>query len=230
MNAAFDNVCFKGSVLSQSARFVYLCLCKHADNTNQTCFPSLNRIAQIVGKSISTIKRAVRELIKYGAVERTSRFRKDGGQTSNLYKINECNLEEISDKCIIEQISLLEENLQEDNSFSVSEGDPAAQARGNESKEPETEIVTNQENNKNLFNTDELADKKCCNSNDRVGTDQNTVIEKMSIGKAALRSCTSKFRSWFKGISSKLHSLRPLRAFQNEPGGGHGRPARNLTN
>lgn len=97
MNAAFDNVCFKGSVVSQSARFVYLCLCKHADNTHQTCFPSLKRIAEIVGRSISTIKRAVRELCKYGAIERAPRYRKDGGQTSNLYKIAECIFEEITE-------------------------------------------------------------------------------------------------------------------------------------
>ena len=95
MNTAFDNVCFKGSVVSQSARFVYLCLCKHADNTNQTCFPSLSRIAQIVGKSISTIKRAVRELCRYGAIKRAPRFRKDGGQTSNLYEIVECDFEKL---------------------------------------------------------------------------------------------------------------------------------------
>lgn len=209
MNAAFDNVCFKGSVLSQSARFVYLCLCKHADNTNQTCFPSLNRIAQIVGKSISTIKRAVRELIKYGAVERTPRFRKDGGQTSNLYKIKECNLEAICDKCNIEQISLIEASLQENNSFSVSEGIPAAQASENESKESETEIVENQENNKYLFIKDDLADKKFWKLNIFEGTYKNTIIEKMSIGKAGLFGYTSKFRSLVKGLSLKLHSLRP---------------------
>ena len=95
MNTAFDKICFRGSVVSQSARFVYLCLCKHADNTKQTCFPSLNRIAQIVGKSISTIKRAVRELCRYGAIKRAPRFRKDGGQTSNLYEIVECYFEQL---------------------------------------------------------------------------------------------------------------------------------------
>jgi len=92
MNTAFDNVCFKGSVVSPSARFVYMCLCKHADSTHQTCFPSLSRIAEIVGKSISTVKRAVRELCKYGAIERNPRFRKDGGQTSNLYKVAQVDL------------------------------------------------------------------------------------------------------------------------------------------
>ena len=89
---AFDNVCFKGSIVSPSARFVYMCLCKHADSTHQTCFPSLGRIAEIVGKSISTVKRAVRELCKYGAIERNPRFRKDGGQTSNLYKVAQVDL------------------------------------------------------------------------------------------------------------------------------------------
>lgn len=150
--------------------------------------------------------------------ERTPRFRNDGGQTSNLYKIKGCNLEVTSDKCNMEQISLIKENLQEDNSFSVSDVQ-AAQARGNESKEPETEIIENQENNKNLFNTDNLADKKYWNLNGCESTDQDTVIEKMSLGNVALRSCTSKFRSWVNGLSYKLHSLRPLKAFQNELGG-----------
>ncbi len=122
MNAAFDNVCFKGSVVSQSARFVYLCLCKHADNTHQTCFPSLSRIAEIVGKSISTVKRAIRELCKYGVIERNPRYRKDGGQTSNLYKINECffnehiNLKNQIDKELINS----EEIEQQDISLPVS--------------------------------------------------------------------------------------------------------------
>jgi len=96
MNIAFDNVCFKGSIVSPSARFVYMCLCKHADSTLQTCFPSITRIAEIVGKSISTVKRAVRELCKYGAIERNPRFRKDGGQTSNLYKVAQVDLDSLT--------------------------------------------------------------------------------------------------------------------------------------
>jgi hypothetical protein len=106
MNIAFDNVCFKGSIVSPRARFVYMCLCKHADSTHQTCFPSLNRIAEIVGKSISTVKRAVRELCKYGAIERNPRFRKDGGQTSNLYKVAQVDLgslTEVSDNGVNEE-------------------------------------------------------------------------------------------------------------------------------
>ena len=63
---------------------------------HQTCFPSITRIAEIVGKSISTVKRAVRELCKYGAIERNPRFRKDGGQTSNLYKVAQVDLDSLT--------------------------------------------------------------------------------------------------------------------------------------
>jgi hypothetical protein len=131
MNMAFDNVCFKGSAVSTSARFVYLCLCKHADNTKQTCFPSLNRIAQIVGKSLSTIKRAVRELCSYGVIKRTARFRKDGGQTSNLYTIVACDPDALTKAPEIESYTQQEIAAQdtgtEDIFFSVSdhESEPA---------------------------------------------------------------------------------------------------------
>lgn len=125
MNMAFDNVCFKGSAVSTSARFVYLCLCKHADNTKQTCFPSLNRIAQIVGKSLSTIKRAVRELCSYGVIKRTARFRKDGGQTSNLYTIVASDPNALTKAPEIESYTQQEipdqDTGTEDNFFSVSD-------------------------------------------------------------------------------------------------------------
>jgi hypothetical protein len=144
MNMAFDNVCFKGSAVSTSARFVYLCLCKHADNTKQTCFPSLNRIAQIVGKSLSTIKRAVRELCSYGVIKRTARFRKDGGQTSNLYTIVACDPNALtkaleSDSCT-QQIPNEDTNA-EDNFFSVSnqesEPDSSCTSEAEETKQSE---------------------------------------------------------------------------------------------
>lgn len=150
MNIAFDNVCFKGSIVSPSARFVYMCLCKHADSTHQTCFPSLNRIAEIVGKSISTVKRAVRELCKYGAIERNPRFRKDGGQTSNLYKVAQVDLgslTKVSDNSVNEEAGREQKENQdaasENISFSESNNDNEA-ARACTSIDSEID----QENNK----------------------------------------------------------------------------------
>ena len=133
MNIAFDNVCFKGSIVSPSARFVYMCLCKHADSTLQTCFPSITRIAEIVGKSISTVKRAVRELCKYGAIERNPRFRKDGGQTSNLYKVAQVDLDSLTKVPVNSKNEEAEEQMGKQNpainniciSESITDNEPA---------------------------------------------------------------------------------------------------------
>jgi len=135
MNIAFDNVCFKGSIVSPSARFVYMCLCKHADSTLQTCFPSITRIAEIVGKSISTVKRAVRELCKYGAVERNPRFRKDGGQTSNLYKVAHVDLDSLTKVPDNSKSEEAEEQMENQNSAinkisiseSITDNEPACE-------------------------------------------------------------------------------------------------------
>ena len=232
MNEAFDSICFKGSIVSQSARFVYLCLCKHADNTNQTCFPSLNRIAQIVGKSISTIKRAMRELCKYGAVERTSRFRKDGGQTSNLYKIVPCNFEEISkseteDKVAQDRLEMCE-ILQDDISFSVPEANEPARACTPSITKKEQDNRAQKDHENNSFEEPEshtiepLRDVHIFNE-----TTENTV-NRFKLSKY-INSTKSRVSYWFKSLNQKFH-CQNLNIFKkNEPGGGHGRPPRNLS-
>ena len=170
MNAAFDNVCFKGSVVSQSARFVYLCLCKHADNTHQTCFPSLKRIAEIVGRSISTIKRAVRELCKYGAIERAPRYRKDGGQTSNLYKIAECRFEEITDD---------EEKTSKDELIT-----------GQEVETNREEIITEETNTEVTISEELIAEQKAVSAEEQQNTDIS-FSESSIIEAAPATTCTS---------------------------------------
>lgn len=232
MNEAFDSICFKGSIVSQSARFVYLCLCKHADNTNQTCFPSLNRIAQIVGKSISTIKRAMRELCKYGAVERTPRYRKDGGQTSNLYKIVPCSFEEVSkseaqNKLDQDQVEMCDK-LQEDISFSESEvNEPARPCTTSiEEKEQDNREQKDDENNSfeepeaNVIN--ELTDVHILNV-----TIENT-SNRFKLRKY-MNSTKSRVSYWFESLNQKIHCPNLNIFKKNEPGGGRGRPPRNLS-
>jgi hypothetical protein len=111
---------------------------------NRPAFRHLNRIAQIVGKSLSTIKRAVRELCSYGVIKRTARFRKDGGQTSNLYTIVACDPNALtkaleSDSCT-QQIPNEDTNA-EDNFFSVSdqesEPDSSCTSEAEETKQSE---------------------------------------------------------------------------------------------
>lgn len=75
-------------------------------NTEQTCFPAVPTISRELHISISTVKRAMRELVEAGYVAKESRFREGNrGQTSNLYIIHFPVAEEVSDKSVqIEQI------------------------------------------------------------------------------------------------------------------------------
>lgn len=58
-------------------------------NEDLTCFPAIGTIAEQLHISVSTVKRALRELVEEGYIEKDSRFRaKNMGQTSNLYTLN----------------------------------------------------------------------------------------------------------------------------------------------
>ena len=58
-------------------------------NREQTCFPAVSTIGRELHISISTVKRAMRELVEAGYVAKESRFREGNrGQTSNLYTLH----------------------------------------------------------------------------------------------------------------------------------------------
>lgn len=59
------------------------------DRSNQdlTCFPSIPTMAKQLHISVSTVKRALQELIEKGYVEKEARFRDNNGQSSNLYTL-----------------------------------------------------------------------------------------------------------------------------------------------
>ena len=60
------------------------------DRSNQdlTCFPAIPTMAEQLHISISTVKRALHELVDAGYIQKDSRFReKNRGQTSNLYTL-----------------------------------------------------------------------------------------------------------------------------------------------
>lgn len=57
-------------------------------NKEQTCFPAVPTIGKELHISISTVKRAMKELVDAGYVTKESRFRAGNrGQTSNLYTL-----------------------------------------------------------------------------------------------------------------------------------------------
>ena len=57
-------------------------------NKDLTCFPAIPTMAEQLHISISTVKRALHELVDAGFVKKDARFRdKNRGQTSNLYTL-----------------------------------------------------------------------------------------------------------------------------------------------
>ena len=74
------------SELKPRARLVLQVLVLHCNKEGE-CFPSIKTIAAKCGYGVSTVKRALDELVKAGYIVKQARFdeRKNGGQTSNLY-------------------------------------------------------------------------------------------------------------------------------------------------
>ena len=72
--------------LPHRAVAVYMYLRDRADKDG-TCFPAINTIAQDLKISKSTVKRALSELEKKGYIRHERRYRKTGGNSSNIYYI-----------------------------------------------------------------------------------------------------------------------------------------------
>ena len=75
------------SDLSHRARSVYMYLKDRADSEGR-CWPGIRTIAAELGFSRSTVKRALDELCQAGLLTKESRWRENGGRTSNLYRLS----------------------------------------------------------------------------------------------------------------------------------------------
>lgn len=76
------------SELRPRARLALQVLVLHCNKEGE-CFPSIKTIAAKCGYGISTVKRALDELVEAGHIIKQARFdeRKNGGQTSKLYTL-----------------------------------------------------------------------------------------------------------------------------------------------
>lgn len=72
--------------LPPRAKCVYMYLWDRA-NHEGTCFPGIKTIAHDTSLSVSTVKRAVADLVCHGLVVKEARFRENGGRSSNLYSL-----------------------------------------------------------------------------------------------------------------------------------------------
>lgn len=72
--------------LPHRAVAVYMYLRDRA-NKDGACFPAINTIAQDLKMSKSTVKRALFDLERDGYIRHERRYRKTGGNSSNIYYI-----------------------------------------------------------------------------------------------------------------------------------------------
>ena len=72
--------------LPPRAKILYMYL-KDRANKNGECWPAIKTIAKATSMSVSTVKRAMNDLISSGLLKKESSFRDNGGQTSNRYFI-----------------------------------------------------------------------------------------------------------------------------------------------
>ena len=71
-----------GDKLSHGAVRLYGVIMTYADNSTRAAFPSREKLAEDMGISVATVKRAIKELEEFGAVEVTRRRNK---KTGNFY-------------------------------------------------------------------------------------------------------------------------------------------------
>ena len=81
---------FFGSIyreeVSSRAKTVYMYL-KDRSNAEGECWPAIKTIARDTSMSVSTVKRAIEDLLQCGLLRKERRFRENRGNTSNRYFI-----------------------------------------------------------------------------------------------------------------------------------------------
>ena len=70
--------------LPPRAKTLYMYLTDRTDK-NGECWPAIKTISRDTSMSVSTVKRALADLISSGLIEKQNAFRDNGGQTSNRY-------------------------------------------------------------------------------------------------------------------------------------------------
>lgn len=70
--------------LTSRAKTVYMYL-KDRSNADGECWPAIKTIARDTSMSVSTVKRAIDDLMKHGLLRKERRYRENGGNSSNRF-------------------------------------------------------------------------------------------------------------------------------------------------
>ena len=72
--------------VSSRAKTVYMYL-KDRSNAEGECWPAIKTIARDTSMSVSTVKRALADLISCGLLNKEYRYRENGSKSSNRYYV-----------------------------------------------------------------------------------------------------------------------------------------------
>ena len=75
---------YKQKELPSRAKTLYMYL-KDRSNKEGECYPAVKRMAKDTSMSISTVKRAMTDLIGHGLLTKENRYRENGSLSSNRY-------------------------------------------------------------------------------------------------------------------------------------------------
>lgn len=62
---------------------VYISLCRHSDNTTQTCFPSMEKIGEELGLKRQAVSRAIKKLQDWGIISVVTKYNKESKKREN---------------------------------------------------------------------------------------------------------------------------------------------------
>ncbi|MBQ7732494.1 MAG: helix-turn-helix domain-containing protein, partial [Synergistaceae bacterium] len=82
-----DNAILDDDKLPRSCKAVFVVLCRHANNSDRSCWLLVSTIVKESKYAERTVRGAIRKLVEAGLITRQDRYSEDGGQISSLFTI-----------------------------------------------------------------------------------------------------------------------------------------------
>ena len=101
---------YKSNLPSRAKQIMFYLI--NRANAEGTCFPSVRTIASDCGISERTIQRTMKVLLEEGFVIKENRYRDNGGQSSNLYKLQIEPENNIDNQSNSNEVKIKEEKLE----------------------------------------------------------------------------------------------------------------------
>ena len=132
----FDFTLIENDLIDDIERFdkndllCYMVLCRYANNSTGECYPSYKTIAEKMRVGVSTAIKAIKSLESKGVIKIHSRKNENGGDTSNLYVIQNIN-DENKKASTVPPVKAENENIKDNNSIHKNKKKYTKNIKGN---------------------------------------------------------------------------------------------------